>query len=102
MGMLTGIGLTIILKQLPHAVGYDADAEGNRGFASTVGGDNTFSAVDHMFGMIQEGALLVAVLSLIVLVTWERPFIKRIKAALWIQGPLLAVALGIVPNEMFR
>ena len=101
-GMLTGIGLTIILKQLPHAVGYDADAEGNLNFANTVGGDNTFSAVGHMFGMIQEGALLVAVLSLIVLVTWERPFIKRIKASLWIQGPLAAVALGIVLNEMFR
>ena len=101
-GMLTGIGLTIILKQLPHAVGYDADAEGNLAFTSTVGGDNTISAVSHMFGMIQEGALLVAVLSLIVLVTWERPFIKRIKASLWIQGPLVVVLLGIVLNEMFR
>ncbi len=101
-GMLTGIGLTIILKQLPHAVGYDADAEGNLGFANTAGGDNTFSAMSHMFGMIQEGALLVAVLSLIVLVTWERPFIKRIKASLWIQGPLVAVMLGIVLNEIFR
>ena len=101
-GMLTGIGLTIILKQLPHAVGYDADAEGNLGFANTAGGDNTFSAVSHMFGMVEEGALLVAVLSLIVLVTWEQPFIKRIKASLWIQGPLVAVMLGIVLNEVFK
>ncbi len=101
-GMLTGIGLTIILKQLPHAVGYDADAEGNLGFANTGGGDNTLSALSHMFGMIQEGALIVAVLSLIVLVTWEQPFIKRIKASLWIQGPLVAVMLGIVLNEVFK
>ena len=101
-GMLTGIGLTIILKQLPHAVGYDADAEGNLGFFNTAGGDNTFSAVTHMFGMVQEGALLVALLSLVVLITWERPFVKRIKASLWIQGPLVAVVLGIVLNEVFK
>jgi MFS superfamily sulfate permease-like transporter len=101
-GMLTGIGLTIILKQLPHAVGYDADAEGNLGFFNTAGGDNTFSAVTHMFGMIQEGALLVALLSLVVLITWEQPFVKRVKASLWIQGPLVAVVLGIVLNEVFK
>jgi MFS superfamily sulfate permease-like transporter len=101
-GMLTGIGLTIILKQLPHAVGYDADAEGNLGFFNTAGDDNTFSAVTHMFGMIQEGALLVALLSLVVLITWEQPFVKRFKASLWIQGPLVAVVLGIVLNEVFK
>ena len=100
-GMLSGIGLTIILKQLPHAVGYDADAEGNLAFAGTAGGDNTVAAIRHMFGMIEPGALVVAVLSLIVLVTWERPAVKRLKASLWIQGPLVAVALGIVLNEVF-
>jgi MFS superfamily sulfate permease-like transporter len=101
-GMLSGIGLTIILKQLPHAVGYDADAEGNLAFAGTAGSDNTVSAVGHMFEMIEPGALVVALLSLAVLVTWERPVIKRIKASLWIQGPLVAVALGILLNEVFK
>jgi len=101
-GMLTGIGLTIILKQLPHALGYDADTEGNLAFAGAAGAENTFSAVTHMFGMIQPGALVVALLSLIVLVGWEQPFIKRIKASLWIQGPLVAVVLGIVLNEVFK
>ncbi len=100
-GMLSGIGLTIVLKQLPHAVGYDADAEGNLGFAGVAGSDNTVSALSHMFGMIEPGALVVALLSLIVLVTWEQPFIKRFRASLWIQGPLVAVALGIVLNEVF-
>ena len=101
-GMLTGIGLTIILKQLPHAVGYDADTEGNLAFAGAAGAENTFSAVMHMFGMMQPGALLVALLSLVVLVGWEQPFVKRIKASLWIQGPLVAVVLGIVLNEVFK
>jgi MFS superfamily sulfate permease-like transporter len=100
-GMLTGIGLTIILKQLPHAVGYDADPEGNMSFAAA-GGDNTFSAVAHMFSFVQPGAVVVALVSLVILVLWERPFIKQMKASLWIQGPLVAVAAGVGLNALFR
>lgn len=100
-GMLTGIGLTIILKQLPHAVGYDADPEGSLAFAQA-GGENTLSALGQMLGFIQPGALAVAMVSLVVLVLWEQPVIKRMKASLWIQGPLVAVALGILLNEVFK
>ncbi len=100
-GMLTGIGLTIILKQLPHAVGYDADPEGNLSFAQA-GGENTVSALGHMLNAIQPGALVVALVALTILVVWDQPFVKRMKASLWIQGPLVAVGLGIVLNEVFR
>lgn len=100
-GMLTGIGLTIILKQLPHAVGYDADPEGNLDFAQA-DGENTFSAIGQMFSFLQPGALVVAIVSLGLLVLWERPFVKRFKASLWIQGPLVAVIAGIVLNEIFK
>ena len=100
-GMLTGIGLTIILKQLPHAVGYDATPEGSLAFAQS-GGENSLSALGHMLSFIQPGALLVAVASLAVLILWERPFVKRVKASLWIQGPLVAVGLGVLLNEVFQ
>lgn len=100
-GMLTGIGLTIILKQLPHAAGYDANPEGSLAFAQA-GGENTVSALGHMLSFVQPGALLVALISLVVLVLWEQPFVKRFKASLWIQGPLVAVLLGIVLNEVFK
>ena len=100
-GMLTGIGLTIILKQLPHAVGYDADPEGNMSFAAA-GGDNSFSAIAHMFSFIQPGALIVALVSIAILVLWDRPFVKQMKASLWIQGPLVAVAAGVGLNAWFK
>ena len=99
-GMLTGIGLTIILKQLPPAVGYDATPEGRLAFASS-GGDNTFSAILHMFSFIQPGALVVALVSLAVLVIWEQPFVKRFKVSRWIQGPLVAVGAGIALKVIF-
>jgi MFS superfamily sulfate permease-like transporter len=100
-GMLAGIGLTIILKQLPHAVGYDAEPEGSLAFAQA-SGETTASALTHMFGSVQPGALLIALVSLAVLLTWERPAIKRVKVSLWVQGPLVAVALGIALNELFK
>lgn len=100
-GMLAGIGLTIILKQLPHAVGYDATPEGSLGFAQA-DGENTFSALASMFDFIQPGALMVAVVSLALLVLWEQPAIRRFKAAMWIQGPLVAVLVGVALNEVFK
>lgn len=100
-GMLTGIGLTIILKQLPHAVGYDAVPEGSMAFAQ---GDaqNTFSELANMLAYVHPGAIAVTVMSLAILVLWEQPFVKRMKASLWIQGPLVAVASGIVLNEVLK
>jgi MFS superfamily sulfate permease-like transporter len=100
-GMLTGIGLTIILKQLPHAVGYDADPEGNLDFVQA-NGENTVSAIGQMFAFLQPGALVVSVIALALLVLWEQPIVKRFKASLWIQGPLVAVVAGVVLNEVFK
>lgn len=100
-GMLTGIGLTIILKQLPHAVGYDVDYEGDLSFAQ-VDGENTFTAIGSMFGFLQTGALIAAIVALGLLLLWERPLIKRHKASVWVQGPLVAVVAGIVLNEVFK
>ncbi len=99
-GMLTGIGLTIILKQLPHAVGYDADPEGDLAFQQA-NNENTLSAIAHMMSSIQTGALVVAVVSMAILILWDQPFIKRIKASVWIQGPLVAVVVGVVLNSVF-
>lgn len=100
-GMLAGIGLTIVLKQLPHAVGYDVTPEGSMGFAQNDGA-NTFSSLGQMLGFVEPGALLIAGVALALLLLWERPEIKRFKGAVWIQGPLVAVLGGIALNEAFK
>ncbi len=99
-GMLTGIGLTIILKQLPHAVGFDPEPEGNMTFVEP-GGETTLSALGHMLNAVQPGALIVALVSLAILLAWDRPAVKKFRATLWIQGPLVAVAAGIGLNALF-
>lgn len=94
-GMLAGIGIIIFLKQIPHAFGYDADPEGDMNFVQA-DGENTFSELINMLNFISPGAILIAALSIIILVVWERPFMKKIKIFEIVQGPLVVVTLGIV------
>lgn len=100
-GMLTGIGVIIILKQIPHAFGYDADYEGDMAFAQP-DGQNTFTELFAMVDFISPGALIIAVVSLAILILWDRPFIKRISALKLVQGPLVAVIVAIVLGVVFQ
>ncbi len=100
-GMLSGIGLIIILKQIPHAFGYDAVPEGVTGF-NQPDSENTFSELANMLNYIQPGAVIVTLISLTILILWERPFMKRVKLFHWIQGPLVAVTAGILLNLAFQ
>ena len=93
-GMLTGIGIIIILKQIPHALGYDADYEGDLTFQQA-DGENTFSELINMLDYISPGAVIVSIISLIVLLTWDLFLSKKYKVFKLIQGPLVAVAAGI-------
>lgn len=94
-GMLSGIGIIIILKQIPHAAGYDMDPEGDWAFFQ-VDGHNTFSQLSYMIDAIHPGAVMISLLSLSVLVFWGTGLIQRFRFASIIQGPLIVVVLGIV------
>ncbi|MBK8967487.1 MAG: SulP family inorganic anion transporter [Saprospiraceae bacterium] len=99
-GMLTGIGIIIILKQIPHALGYDKDAEGDMAFFEP-GGSNTLSSIwDSIALYIHPGATLVTLIGLAILILWERPAIKSKVGA--IPGALVAVLAGVLINQAFE
>ncbi len=93
-GMLTGIGIIIILKQIPHFFGYDAAPEGD--FSFIQGDSNTFTEIFQTFKYISPGATLVAVVGLGILILWDKVLTKKAKIFKLIQGPLVAVIVGIV------
>lgn len=94
-GMLTGIGIIIILKQIPHFFGYDADPEGDFAFFQ-VDGENTFSEIFKSINNISIGSTLIGFISLGILLLWSNILSKKGKIFEIIQGPLVAVVIGIV------
>ncbi len=100
-GMLTGIGLLIILKQIPHALGWDKDTEGNDAFLQA-DGQNTFSEIAKALDFITPGAVLIAGISLAILILWDSVLTKKHKIFQLIQGPIVVVILGILMNYLFK
>jgi len=100
-GMLSGIGIIIFLKQIPHAVGYDRDYEGDIAFAQA---DHytTFSELSHMLGAITPGAVIIAAASLAILILWEQPFMKKQRFFQLVPGSLVAVIAGVLINLALR
>ncbi|MDI9397863.1 MAG: SulP family inorganic anion transporter [Candidatus Pacebacteria bacterium] len=93
-GLLAAIGIIIILKQLPHLVGYDANPVGDTDFCQT-DQKNTFTELPTAFKMFLPGATMIGLLSLGLLVVWGK--------VSWLQkspipGPLVAVLFGTAVN----
>jgi SulP family sulfate permease len=100
-GMLTGIGLLIILKQIPHALGWDKDAEGDFSF-NQADGQTTFSEISQALNFITPGALLIAAISLAILILWDTVLTKKSKIFVMINGPLVVVMFGILMNYLYQ
>ena len=100
-GMLTGIGLLIILKQIPHAVGYDKDTEGDMSYIQSDGG-TTLSTISSALNSITPGAVLISTIAIAILIFWDKVLIKKHKIFQIIQGPIVVVVLGIVMNYMYQ
>lgn len=93
-GMLSGIGIIIALKQIPHAFGYDRDYEGDLDF-NQIDGQNTFSEFLNMLEYVSPSAILVSFTSLALLILWEKVLSKKGKFFELVQGPFVVVFLGI-------
>ncbi len=94
-GMLAAIGLILILKQLPHFLGIHSEAMGVFEFNEN-GGMNTFSQLGYALSHINPGALTVGLISLAILVLWERPALQRLSFFKLFPGALAAVIFSIV------
>lgn len=99
-GMLSGIGIIIALKQIPHALGYDRDYEGDIAFWQ-LDQYTTLTELLHMFDFIAPGAIVISSLSLAILLLWELPSIQKQGFGQWFQGALIAVVAGIAVNQLF-
>ncbi len=99
-GMLAAIGLILILKQIPHALGFDAEFMGNEAFDAAEG-KNTFTELWYAVKYSTTGAIIISVISLAALLLFDRPFMKSFGLFKFIPGALVVVLLGIGINTLF-
>ena len=99
-GMLAAIGIIIIKKEIPHAVGYDKAHEGDF-FAFEKGSETGFfTEIINSINSAHLGAIIITVVSLAILIAFNKiPFLKKIKA---VPGALIVVIVGIGINEIFK
>lgn len=100
-GMLVAIGIVIILKQIPHAFGWDADYEGEFEFIQT-DNQNTFTEILEAISHLSVGATIISVSCLLLIIFWEKLNKKEIKFFSLVPAGLGIVTLGILLNQAFR
>lgn len=100
-GMLVAIGIIIIKKELPHAIGYDLEHEGDFfSYQLLKADEGFFGELLHSFNYAHIGAIIVSVVSIAIIIAFNKvPALKKIKA---IPGALVAVVAGILMNELFK
>ncbi|MEP1087686.1 SulP family inorganic anion transporter [Algoriphagus sp.] len=99
-GMLTAIGLILILKQIPHALGYDVDAMGDQAFLQA-DDHNTFSEIWYAIQYFSMGAIPIVLVAMGILILFEQPKVKNHKIFGVVPGALWAVISGIVINYLY-
>ena len=100
-GMLAGIGIILIIKQVPHLVGYDKDYEGDLDF-SRANGQNSLTDLQNMFNDFSPGAAIIGIVSLIIVFLGERSWYRNHKVFSFIPSALIAVIVGSVLTVIFR
>lgn len=94
-GMLAAIGIILILKQIPHALGYNASYEGDESFTQ-VNDENTITSVLSALDYLSPGAIIISAVSIAILLFWPR--IKKLSA---LPAPLIVVVFGILLTLLF-
>ena len=93
-GMLTGIGIIIILKQIPHFFGIDKDPEGN--FVLFGGDNNVFMDIISIPQNLGLGSTIIAVVAMGILILWSQVLTNKHNIFKLVQGPLVAVVAGVI------
>jgi len=100
-GMLSAIGIILIIKQIPHLIGYDVDPEGNMSFFQD-DGKNTFSELIHMVNYFTPGPAIISAISILILLFWNSDFIKPGSRLSLVPSALIIVVVGLLSNKLFQ
>lgn len=101
-GLLAAIGLTLIIGQIPVAAGFDAAAKAQLAVATYPEGESFIAPYLNIINFLHPGAIIISIVSLILLLSWDNPKIKQISFFRTVPGALVVVVLGILINQAFK
>ncbi len=99
-GMLSAIGIILILKQIPHFVGYDSNFEGDEAF-NQEDSENTFSEILNAWSRITPLAVAIGFMALAIQILWDKVLVKKGKIFKLIPAPLVVVVLAVLVQFAF-
>ena len=96
-GMLAAIGLILIIKQIPHATGFDASYAGDESYMQETARSSFFELFEALRG-VSPSVTLVSLVALLIMLIWDSHWLKQWAWVRLIPSPLLAVAWGLGYN----
>lgn len=99
-GMLAAIGITLILKEIPHLIGYDQDFFGDESFWQ-FDGHNTFSELFYALNAFEMGAIVIGIGAICILLFFDSKWVKNKSLSTYVPGALVVVVFGVVVNQFF-
>ena len=98
-GLLCAIGIIICLKQLPHALGYDANfADDYKGFFE----QGAFNIAKETLNSLTPNAIIISILSLTFITIWDKILSPKFSFCKAIPSPLLVILLGIILSSFIE
>lgn len=99
-GMLAAIGIILILKEIPHALGFDEDQMRNMVLIESADA-NIFTEMRNALIYSSPGAIAITLLSLVVLLIFDTKRVKAMGFVKFLPGALVVVILGVLFNQIF-
>ncbi|MCF1753326.1 SulP family inorganic anion transporter [Mariniradius sediminis] len=100
-GMLAGIGIILIIKQIPYAFGVNETKDLDK-YIPFVNDLDAVMALKNLGNQLDVGAIIISAVSIGILILWDHPVIKKARFSKVIPGPLVVVLLGIGINKFFK
>ncbi len=98
-GMLAAIGVILISKQIPLMLGYDKADFWTKELFNIFSLRNAFDHVKNIYYHTSMGAILIALSSLALLITWKNTLAKKIS---FLPTSFVVVAFGILIAQLFK